>query len=133
VERIGFSSLIGLIASASLLVATPSCLAQGGEPQYFAIRSARVVPVSGPPMDDATIIVARGVIVAVAKDATIPPTHGSSKARALPFIPVCLTPLPTWGFRLRPHLLQPKELRGELVRLSVAPKTAQQQSVAQQC
>src|SRR5258707_1112755 len=71
-ERIGFSSLIGLIASASLLVATPSCFAQGGEPQYFAIRSARVVRVSGPPMDDATIVVARGVIVAVAKEAPIP-------------------------------------------------------------
>src|SRR6266567_1693597 len=71
-ERIGFSSLIGLIAGASLLVAAPSCFAQGGEPQYFAIRGARVVPVSGPPMDDATVVVARGVIVAVAKDATIP-------------------------------------------------------------
>ena len=71
-ERIGFSSLIGLIASTSLLVATPSCFAQGGEPQYFAIRGARVVPVSGLPMDDATVVVARGVIVAVAKDATIP-------------------------------------------------------------
>src|SRR5437868_7874854 len=71
-ERIGFSSLIGLIASASLLVATPSCFAQGGEPQYFAIRNARVVPVAGPPMEDATIVIARGVIVSVAKDATIP-------------------------------------------------------------
>jgi hypothetical protein len=71
-ERIGFFSFIGLIASTSLLVATPSCFAQGGEPQYFAIRGARVVPVSGLPMDDATVVVARGVIVAVAKDATIP-------------------------------------------------------------
>src|SRR6516164_9032786 len=47
--------------------------AQGGEPQYFAIRGARVVPVSGPPVEGATIVVSRGIITAVAKDAAIPP------------------------------------------------------------
>jgi len=44
----------------------------GGEPQYFAIRGATVVPVSGPRMENATIIISRGVIKAVSKDATIP-------------------------------------------------------------
>jgi hypothetical protein len=46
--------------------------AQGGEPQYFAIRGATVVPVSGPRMENATVIISRGVIKAVSKDATIP-------------------------------------------------------------
>src|SRR6266481_6314317 len=46
--------------------------AQGGEPQYFAIRGATVVPVSGPRLENATVIIARGVIKAVSKDATIP-------------------------------------------------------------
>src|SRR6266436_5403395 len=46
--------------------------AQGGEPQYFAIRGATVVPVSGPRLENATVIIARGVIKAVGKDATIP-------------------------------------------------------------
>src|SRR5260370_3242697 len=55
-----------------LLIAPAITFAQGGEPRYFAICGARVVPVSGPAMDDATIVVACGVIVAVAKDATIP-------------------------------------------------------------
>ena len=32
-----------------LFAAGPSLRAQGGEPQYFAIRGAKVVPVSGPP------------------------------------------------------------------------------------
>src|SRR3977135_3226808 len=45
---------------------------RGGEPQYFAIRGATVVPVSGPRMENATVIVSRGVIKAVSKDATIP-------------------------------------------------------------
>jgi hypothetical protein len=46
--------------------------AQGGEPQYFAIREATVVPVSGPRLENATVIISRGVIKAVSKDATIP-------------------------------------------------------------
>ncbi len=60
-------------ALAILLAAAPRAAAQGGEPQYFAIRGARVVPVSGPPLEDATIVVSRGIIVAVGKDAAIPP------------------------------------------------------------
>jgi len=51
----------------------PLASAQGGEPQYFAIRGAKVVPVSGPAIEDATVVVARGVILAVGgKDVPIP-------------------------------------------------------------
>src|SRR5271167_2688376 len=46
--------------------------AQGGEPRSFAIRGAKVVPVSGPPIENATILIARGVITAVGKDLAIP-------------------------------------------------------------
>jgi len=55
------------------LFATPSLYAQGGEPQYFAIRGAKVVPVSGPPVEIATIVISRGLITAIGKDAGIPP------------------------------------------------------------
>src|SRR6266516_259390 len=103
-ERIGFSSLIGLIASASLLVTTPSCFAQGGEPQYFAIRSVRVVPVSGPPMEDATIVVARGVIVAVAKDATIPADAWVIEGKGLTVYPGLLDALTDVGLPPAPPL-----------------------------
>jgi imidazolonepropionase-like amidohydrolase len=60
---------------ASLLVvlsATPRLAAQGGEPQYFAIRGATVVPVSGPRIENATVIISRGIITAVARDAAVP-------------------------------------------------------------
>lgn len=50
----------------------PRAAGQGGEPQYFAIRGARVVPVSGPVLDDATVVVARGVITEIGKDVAIP-------------------------------------------------------------
>jgi len=72
-KRSGFAALVGLVAAAALLLASPvETMAQGGEPQYFAIRGAKVVPVSGLAIDDATVVVARGVILAVAKDAAIP-------------------------------------------------------------
>src|SRR6266852_4229002 len=60
-----------LILALSLALA-PRIAAQGGEPQYFAIRGATVVPVSGTRLENATVIVARGVIKTVAKDAPIP-------------------------------------------------------------
>ena len=57
----------------ALILAAPSALGQGGEPRTFAIRGAKVVTVSGPPMEDATVVLSRGIIVAVGKDAAIPP------------------------------------------------------------
>ncbi len=66
----------GIIVLASLLVSfycAGQAAAQGGEPRSFAIRGAKVVPVSGPPMDNATVLVSRGVITAVGTNVTIPP------------------------------------------------------------
>src|SRR3989440_10728212 len=57
----------------ALLCAAPPVLAQGGEPQYFAIRGAKVARVAGPPMEKATIFISRGLITAVGKDIAIPP------------------------------------------------------------
>src|SRR5216684_8760754 len=57
----------------ALSFAAPPAQAQGGEPQYFAIRGAKVVPVSGPPVENATIVISRGLITAVGKDIAIPP------------------------------------------------------------
>lgn len=59
-------------ALALALSTAPLAIAQGGEPQYFAIRGATVVPVSGPRLENATVIVSRGVIAAVGKDAAVP-------------------------------------------------------------
>jgi hypothetical protein len=74
------SSLIRRCASAACVTAVllffctaQPLLAQGGEPQYFAIRGAKVVPVSGPPLENATVVISRGMITAVAKDVAIPP------------------------------------------------------------
>jgi hypothetical protein len=55
------------------LLATSAARGQGGEPRTFAIRGAKVVPVSSAPLENATVVVSRGIIVAVGTNVTIPP------------------------------------------------------------
>jgi hypothetical protein len=54
------------------LVAAARLRAQGGEPRSFAIRGAKVVPVGSAPVEDATVVVSRGVITAIGTNLTIP-------------------------------------------------------------
>jgi hypothetical protein len=63
---------IALTAAFLFLVSVPRLAAQGGEPQSFAVRGATVVPVSGPRIENATVIVSHGIITAVGKDVTFP-------------------------------------------------------------
>jgi imidazolonepropionase-like amidohydrolase len=62
------------LASAFIIsfASAPRLLAQGGEPKYFAIRGVTVVPGSGPHLENTTIIISRGIISAIAKDAAVP-------------------------------------------------------------
>ena len=70
-QRLRFA--LGVVAAVgTALLAPVRAAAQGGEPQYFAIRGATVVPVSGPRLENATVIISRGVIKAVGKDAVVP-------------------------------------------------------------
>src|SRR5437899_3203416 len=71
----------------ALFFAAPPVQAQGGEPQYFAIRGAKVVPVSGPPVENATIVVSRGLIAAVGKDVAIPPEAWVVEGKGLTVYP----------------------------------------------
>ncbi|HEY2548701.1 MAG TPA: amidohydrolase family protein, partial [Candidatus Acidoferrum sp.] len=70
-----------------LLAAAPQSRAQGGEPQYFAIRGAKVVPVSGPPLENATIVMAHGIVTAIGKDVTIPPDAWIVEGKGLTVYP----------------------------------------------
>jgi hypothetical protein len=70
-QRLRFA--LGVVAAvATALLGSARAAAQGGEPQYFAIRGATVVPVSGPRLENATVIISHGVIKAVSKDAVVP-------------------------------------------------------------
>lgn len=63
-----------LIFSAGALVLSHAARlgAEGGEPRYFAITNARIVPVSGPVLETGTLVIANGLIQAVGPSATIP-------------------------------------------------------------
>src|SRR5579863_879974 len=74
-RSLSFALAVGpAIAIASLLsaIVPQGAAAQGGEPQTFAIRGATIVPVSGPRIENGTVIVAHGVITAVGKDVNFP-------------------------------------------------------------
>jgi len=66
------ASMACLSALLLLSYAAPTLFGQGGEPRYFAIRGAKVVPVSGPPIENATVVLSRGIITAVGKDVAVP-------------------------------------------------------------
>src|SRR6202789_234136 len=60
---------------------------EGGEPRYFAITHARVVPVSGPVIEDGTVVVAKGLIQGVGTSVTIPPEAWVIDGKGLPVYP----------------------------------------------
>jgi imidazolonepropionase-like amidohydrolase len=80
-------SAVCFVALFALFCAAPRLLAQGGEPQYFAIRGAKVVPVAGSPMENATIVISRGLVTAVGKDIAIPPEAWVVEGKGLTVYP----------------------------------------------
>jgi hypothetical protein len=64
--------VFALLAICATMFLSVRANAQGGEPRDFAIRGAKVVPVSGPPMENASVLISHGLITAVGKDLSIP-------------------------------------------------------------
>jgi imidazolonepropionase-like amidohydrolase len=61
--------------------------ARGEEPRYFAIRNAHIVPVSGPEIKSGTVVIAKGLIVAVGEKVPIPPEAWVIEGRGLRVYP----------------------------------------------
>lgn len=72
-ERRRAGRLLGLMLAAWMGMATATAThAQGGEPESFAIRGAKIVPVAGAPIENGTVLVSKGLIEAVGANVTIP-------------------------------------------------------------
>jgi imidazolonepropionase-like amidohydrolase len=61
--------------------------ARAEEPRYFAIRNAHIVPVSGPEIKSGTVVIAKGLIVAVGEKVTVPPEAWVIEGRGLTVYP----------------------------------------------
>ena len=67
------------------------------EPRYFAIRHARIVPVSGPEIKNGTVVIAKGLIVAVGEDMEIPPEAWIIEGKGLTVYPGFINALSDLG------------------------------------
>jgi imidazolonepropionase-like amidohydrolase len=66
--------LLLLAVSVAVLVGwTYTARGEGGEPRYFAVKNARIVPVSGPVIENGTVVIAKGLIQSVGADVAVPP------------------------------------------------------------
>jgi hypothetical protein len=80
----------------ALLSAASAALSAEG-PQVFAIRGARVVRVSGPPIEDCNVIVRNGLIEAVGANAAVPADAWVIEGKGLTVYPGLIDALSTWG------------------------------------
>jgi len=87
---------------AAALVAQPALTwAQQGDwpspPPFYAIRGARIVPVSGPVIEEGTVVIANGVITAVGANAAIPPEAWVIEGKGLTVYPGLIDALTNIG------------------------------------
>ncbi|MGB9008665.1 MAG: amidohydrolase family protein [Candidatus Acidiferrales bacterium] len=72
-SRRGISLAAILLCCAGVVGWACAARGEGGEPRYFAIKNARIVPVSGAVIENGTVVVAKGLIAEVGTNVTIPP------------------------------------------------------------
>lgn len=72
-RRPEFLLLLAVFCVAGIIGWTHAARGEGGEPRYFAIRNARIVPVDGAVIESGAVVVANGLIAAVGANVDIPP------------------------------------------------------------
>jgi hypothetical protein len=78
-----------------LCAALPAVAAEG--PQVFAIQGARIMRVSGPPLESGTVVVRDGIIEAVGANITAPADAWVIEGKGLTVYPGLVDALSTWG------------------------------------
>src|ERR1700733_12556146 len=127
--RTGVSDQCCTLLFAALMIAlctAPVGRGQGGEPPYFAIRGAKIVPVSGRTAENSTIIISRGIIVAIAADAKIPDEAWIIDGKGLTVYPGLIDSFTDVGLLASPTPGTP----GAPAAADTAPRPPQTQTVA---
>lgn len=109
-----------------LLLAGLPLLGQGErpkEPRYFAIRDARIVPVSGPALERGTVVMANGLITAVGPNVSIPPEAWVIDGKGLTVYPGLIDALTNLG-------LQEPTAEGRATPAAGPPAQAQRQPIS---
>ena len=88
-----------LILGLAVVVAGLLGAERPNEPPYFAIRGARIMPVSGPAIEEGTIVMAKGVITAVGAKVTIPPEAWVIEGKGLTVYPGLIDSLTNLGLQ----------------------------------
>lgn len=89
--------ILGLAALVAVGLSPLGGAERPNEPPYFAIRGARIVPVSGPAIEAGTLVMARGVITAVGANVTIPPEAWVIDGKGLTVYPGLIDSLTNLG------------------------------------
>ncbi|HUK30390.1 MAG TPA: amidohydrolase family protein [Candidatus Acidoferrum sp.] len=66
-------ALVAVTCALIVWVGVAAHHARADEPPFFAIKNARIVPVSGQPISNGTIVISHGVIQAVGANVNVPP------------------------------------------------------------
>ena len=67
-----FGTLLPVSIVGAIVLGTAGAVGHADEPGAFAIRNARIVPVSGPAIDNGTVVVSGGLITAVGTSVEVP-------------------------------------------------------------
>lgn len=87
-----------IVRKTLLPVLCMAAAALGAEgPQIYAIRGARIIPVSGPPIESGTVVLRNGVIEAVGANVTPPADAWVIEGKGLTVYPGLVDSLSTWG------------------------------------
>jgi len=93
--RLWIFAAVACFAAAAAFAPWPA--AHADEPPYFAIEHARIVPVSGPAIDDGTVVIANGLIQAVGANVSIPPAAEIIDGHGLTVYPGLVDAMTTVG------------------------------------
>jgi imidazolonepropionase-like amidohydrolase len=93
---------IAVVVCLLMMAGIANAQSEPREPRYFAIKGARIVTVSGPVIEEGTVVVANGLIAAVGKDVPIPPEAWVIDGKGLTAYPGLIDALTDLGLQAAP-------------------------------